>query len=84
MVYRFKLTYNETIDLLNLKDLPTKRTSYSLNPEIYEVLELNNTLKYILPDNVKVSVTTDDIRIKSYLKNNQTFFLKEKPFFKQF
>ena len=32
-----QLTYNETIDILDLKYIPTKRTGYSLNPGIYEV-----------------------------------------------
>ena len=62
-----QLTYNEIIDILDLKYIPTKRTGYSLNPGIYEVSDLNNTLKYILPGNVKVSVTIDDIRLKSNL-----------------
>ena len=65
-----QLTYNEIVDVLDLKYIPTKRTGYSLNPDIYEVSYLNNTLKYILPDNVKVSVTIDDIILKSNLKTN--------------
>ena len=60
------------IDILHLKYNPTKRTEYSLNPGIYQVVDKNNSLKYILPDNKKVSVTIDDVRLKSNLKNNQT------------
>ena len=81
MVYRFQLTYNEIIDVLDLKYFPTKRIGYSLNPGIYEVVDLNNTLKYILPDNVKVTITIDDIRLKSNLKTNQTLIFTEKSFF---
>ena len=81
MVYRFQLAYDEIMDILDLKYIPTKRTGYSLNPGIYEVVDLNNTLKYILPDNVKVSVTIDDFRIKSNLKTNQTLIFTEKSFF---
>ena len=65
MVYRFQLRYDAIIDTLDLKYIPTKRTGYSLDPGIYEVVDLNNTLNYILPDNVKVSVTIDDTRLKS-------------------
>ena len=43
--------------------------------------DLNNTLKHILPDNVKVSVTIDDIGLKSNLKTNQTLIFTEKSFF---
>ena len=45
------------------------------------MIDLNNTLKYILPNNVKVSVTIDDVRLKSNLKTNQTLIFTEKSFF---
>ena len=76
-----RLSYNEIMVILDLKYIATKRTGYSLNPGIYEVIDLNNTLNYILPDNVKLSVKIDDIRIKSNLKTNQTLFFTEKSFF---
>ena len=75
-----QLTYDETIDTLDLKYIPIERTRYSLNPVIYEVIDLNKTLKYILPDNVKVTITSDDIKIKSNLKSNQTLIFAEKSF----
>ena len=81
LVYRMQLTFDEIIDVLDLKYIPTKRTGYSLDPGIYEVVDLNNTLKYILPDNVKVSITIDDVRLKSNLKINQTLIFTEKSFF---
>ena len=76
-----QLTYDEIIDVLDLKYIPTKRTGCSLNPGIYEVVDLNNTLKSILSDNVKVSFTIDDIRLKSNLKVNQTLLFTNKSFF---
>ena len=76
-----QLTYDEIMDILYLKYIPTKRTGYSLNPGIYEVGDINNTLKYILPHNVKVSVTIDDVRLKSNLKTNQTLNSTNKSFF---
>ena len=81
LVYRLQLTYDEIIDILDLKYIPTKGTGYSLNPGIYEVVDLNNTFKHILPDNVKVSVTIDDVRLTSNLKTNQTLIFTEKSFF---
>ena len=42
-----QLTYNELIELLDLEYIPTKRIGYSLNPNIYNVVDLNNSLKYI-------------------------------------
>ena len=84
LVYRMQLTYDEIIDILDLKYIPTKRTGYSLNPGIYEVIDLNNKVKHILPDNVKVTITIDDIRLKSNLINNQTLIFTEKSFFYTF
>ena len=76
-----QLTYDEIINVLDLKYISTKRIGYSLEPGIYEVVDLNNILKHILPNNVKITVTIDDIRLKSNLKINQTFLFTEKSFF---
>ena len=76
-----RLSYDGFMDILDLNYIPTKRTGYSLNPGIYEVDDLNNTLKHILPNNVKVKITIDDIRLKSNLKINQTLIFTEKSFF---
>ena len=81
LVYRFQLTYVEILDILDLKYFHTKRIGYSLNPGIYEVTDLNNTLKYMLPNKVKVTVTIDDIRLKSNLKIFQTKIFTKKSFF---
>ena len=53
----------------------------SVNPGIYEVVDLNNTLKYILTDTIKVNITIDDIRLNSNLKINQILIFTNKPFF---
>ena len=81
LIYRMRLSYDEIMDILDLKYIPTKRTGYSLNPGIYEVVDLNNTLKHNLPDNVKVNITIDDIRLKSNLKINQALIFTERSFF---
>ena len=80
LVYRMQLTYDEIIDVIDLRYISTKRIRYSLNPGTYEIIDLNNTLKHILPDKVKVSITIDDIRLKSNLKINQTLIFTEKSF----
>ena len=79
-----RLSYDEIIDILDLEYIPTKRKSYSLTPGNFEVLDLNNTLKYILPGNVKMSFTIDDVRLKSNLKTNQTRNYTENAFFYTF
>ena len=84
LVYRMRLTYDKIMDILDLKNISTKSTGYSLNPGIYEVIDLTSTLKHILPDNVKKNVTIDDVRLKSNLKTNQTLIFTEKFFFYTF
>ena len=76
-----RLSFDEIKDILDLKDTPTKRIEYSLNLSVFEVVDINNTLKYILPVNVKVSVTIDDVRLKSNIKIIQTLIFTEKPLF---
>ena len=76
-----QLTCDETVDILDLKYISTKRIGYSLNPNIYKVVDLNNTLKNILPDNVKISVTIDEKIFKTNLKINQTLIFTKKSFF---
>ena len=81
LAYRLQITYDEIIDFLDLKYIPTKRTGYSLNPGIYEISDINTTQKYILRDNVKVSVTIVDIRRKSNLRIIQTLIFTSTIFF---
>ena len=45
LVYRMQLTFDEIMDILDLKYNPTKRTGNILNPGIYGVFDLNNSLK---------------------------------------
>ena len=76
-----QLTYDEIIDVLNLKYISTKRIGYSLKPNIYNVVDLHNTLKNILPDKVKINVTIDERKYKTDLKINQTLMFTNKSFF---
>ena len=81
LVYRMRLAFDEIMNKLDLKYIPTKRTGYCSSPVIYGVVDLNNSLKYILPDNVKINITIDDVRLKSNLNTNQTLIFTEKSFF---
>ena len=81
LVYRFKLTYDEIMDILDLKYIPTKRTGYSMEPNIYNVVDLNKTFKNILPDNVKINISIDERKYKTDLEINQTLIFTNKSFF---
>ena len=52
---------------------------YSLKPNIYNVIDLNNTLKN-LPD-VKISVTVDEKIYRTNLKTNHTVIFTNESFF---
>ena len=81
LVYRMQLTYDEIIKILDLKYIPTKRIGFSIKPNIYKVVELNKTLKKILPDNVKINITIDERKYKTDVKINQTLIFTNKSFF---
>ena len=80
MVYRFQLTYNEMIDILDLKYIPTSTIGYTLAPGIYEISDVILMLKSLLPKEVKINITVD-IRLKSRLTNNKTIKYTRKCFF---
>ena len=81
MVNRMQLMYNEIMDVLDIKYFPSKRTGYTLPPGIYEISDINKTLQYLLPDIVKISITIDDVRLRSNLNINQTLIFTKKSFF---
>ena len=81
MVHRRQLTYDEIIYILDFKYIPTKRTGYSIKPNIYNVIDLIINLKNFPPENVKISVTIDEKKHKSNLKINQTLTFTNKSFF---
>ena len=82
MVYRLQLTFDEIIDILDWKYIPSKGKDYSLQQCTYKITGLKKTLQKFSPDNLKVTITVDDIRLKSNLNNIQNFlFTKNSVFY---
>ena len=81
LVYRMELSYDEILDVSDIKHFPSERTGYTLPPGIYEITDINRTLENLLPDFVKVSNTFDDLRLKSSININQTLIFTKKSFF---
>ena len=81
MVYIMQLTYNEIIDILDLKYISSKKTGYGLPPGLDEITNIDTILKHISPKNMKVTITIVDIRLKSNLKRNQTLYVTKKSIF---
>ena len=76
-----QLTYDESVDISDIKFIPSKRIPHSLQPGKYENSDLNKALEDLLPTNVKISITIDDIKLKSKLNDNQTLISTKKSFF---
>ena len=60
LVYRLRLSYDEIINIIDLKYISTKRIGYSIEPNIFNVDDLNKTLKNILPNNLKTNVSINE------------------------
>ena len=54
---------------------------YTLPLGIYEIIVNTFMLKFLLPKEVKVNITNDDIRLKSNLTTNRTLRFPNKSFF---
>ena len=81
MVYRMELTYSKIENILDMIYIASSTIEYTLPPGIYENSDLNLVSKSSLPDDVKVSNTTDDIRLRSNLTTNETKGFTKKSFF---
>ena len=82
MVYRFQLTNDEFRDILDLKNTPTAIIGYTLPLGMYENIDINFMLKSLLPNEVKVNITVDDVRLKSNLTTIKTIrFAKKSSFY---
>ena len=81
LVYRMELTYHENMEILDIKYFPSERKGYTLPSAIYQIGDINEMLEYLLPDFVKVSITIDDIRLKSNLDIIQNLIFNKTSFF---
>ena len=63
MVFRMELTYSGIENILDKKYIASSCTGYTLPPGIHEISDVNSMINSLLPDEVKVNVTCDDIRL---------------------
>ena len=81
MVYRVELTYDQIMDVLDMKYTGAKSIGYTLPLGIHENSHNNSMINYLLPDEVKVNFTNEDIRLRSNLTTNRTIRFTIKSFF---
>ena len=53
MVYRLQLTYDELVNVLDVKITAGSNIRYTLSPVLYEITDINLMLKSLLPDKLK-------------------------------
>ena len=80
MVYRLQLTYGEIVDILDVKNIAGSTKGFTLGQGIFEVTDINMMLKSLLPEDVKVNITRDDIKPKSNVSNNKTISFTKRSF----
>ena len=57
---------------MDVKYKPGSTIADTLPPSIYEISDINLMIKSVLPKEVKLMFTFDDIRLKSSLTNDKT------------
>ena len=80
--FRLELTYYEIENIIDKKYIDTSSTGYTLSEGIYEISDFNLMINSLLPDEVKVNITIDHIRLGSNLTTNKTIWPTKKSFFK--
>ena len=55
-----QLTYNEYVDIFDVKNIVESIDGYTLPPGIYEISDISLMIKYLLPNMIKVEITNDD------------------------
>ena len=73
VVCRMDLIYDEIIDKIDVKYIPSRRLAIVLTPGLYEFSANHLVLKTSLRRGVKIGVTIEYIKLRSILSNNQTY-----------
>ena len=80
MVFRMELTNSEIEKVVEIKYVNTSTIGFTSPPGVYVFSDINLMLKILLPDEVKVNNTIDDIGLKSNLTTDKTNKLTKRSF----
>ena len=75
-----QLTYDEIVDILDVKYFAGSTNGYTLSPGIYKSADKKLMLESLLPYKVKLKITIDDNRAKSNLTTIKTIRFTKKIF----
>ena len=80
MAFKMEWTYHEIAQIVDTKNIVATTERYTLPPGYYETSYSNSMLRNLLPKEVKVNITIDDIRLKSNLNTNKTIRFTKRSF----
>ena len=83
LVYRLQLAEDEIVVNLNFKKVSGSTRGYTLSAGVYEVNDNNFMSKSLLPKELKVNITNEDVKLKSNLTTSKTTRFTKKSFFIQ-
>ena len=78
MVFRMGFVYSKIENILDTKFDAALSTGYTLPREMYQNSDINLMIMFFPPNDVKVDITTDDIRLRSELSINKTIRFPKK------
>ena len=81
MVFEMESTYDEILEIMDVKYTPPSTLGYTLPPGVNEISDIALKLKSLFPIDVKVIITIDDIRLKAKLTTNKTIRFTGTSFF---
>ena len=81
MLYRMELTYDEIIDILDIKAFAGLPIGYTLLPGTYEIGDSNSMVKSSLPNQFMVKITKNDLGVKSILTTIKKLSILKRFFF---
>ena len=81
MVHGMQITYNEIVDILEVKYIAGSTIGQTLPPMNFQTSDFNLMLKSLLLDDVTVNIKTGDIRLRSILSSNKTIKITKKSLF---
>ena len=81
MVYRLEFTKNEYLDVLHPKCKTTSTIGYTLPHGLFKIRDIDFMLQSLLPNDVEVKISIDDIRLRSNLSTNRAIKFRKYSFF---
>ena len=81
MVSGKDLTYHKVAEILHTTYIDANYTGYTFRPGNFEVFDTISMLKSLLPDDVKINIKIDDIKLKSNLTTIKIIRLTKRSIF---